>query len=175
MTADVNGVFHVLWSDRRNAPLQQAFTATVQVARGPEAPPPPTHESDITKLVRLTGDAAAYNAETHEVSFELRMRNMSNRVIYAPLRVEIIGVDSVSGKPTAVIVNPDAGPTKEPVWDFSNLLGSPRLLGPGMVSEAKKVTVRTSEGTGLDGFLRFRVTGHVVEGSGPSSTSVRRN
>ena len=174
MTADVNGVFHVLWSDRRNAPLQQIFTATVKVARGLEVPPRSMQETDVTKLVRLTGDAAAYRAETHEVSFELQIRNTSDRIIYGPLRVQIVGVDSVSGKPTAVIVNPDSGPKTGLVWDFSRLLGSSNQLGPGMVSEAKKVTVRTSEGTGLDGVLRFKVTGHVVEGAATSSRSALR-
>lgn len=174
MTADLNGVFHVFWSDRRDAPLQQIFTATAEVVSRSDTSPASLKEMDVTKLVRVTGEAATYNAEKHEVSFELQLRNMSKQVIYAPLRVEITGIDSVSGKPTAVIVNSDGKQQTPPVWDFSKLLGSSKQLAPGMVSEAKKVTVTTSDATGLDGFLKFKVTGQVAESSGTTSTASAR-
>lgn len=172
MTADANGVFHVLWSDRRAAPLQQLYTATVQVVTAPQVSPPPTHEADVTKLVRLYGEGASYNAETHETTFELQLRNVSGQAIYAPLRVVINGIGAVSTQPTAIIVNPDGDSKTEPAWDFSKLLGSSAELGPGMVSEAKKVTIRTSEATGLDGILNFEIIGHLARGSQSGSASM---
>jgi hypothetical protein len=161
LTADSNGVFHALWSDRRNAPVQQLFTATIEIGNGAD-PAPATHETDVTKLVQLVGETATYNAGTHETTFEMQLRNISDQTIYGPLRVRITGIGAYSGHPTAVIVNADGG-TKEPSWDFSKLLGWSGRLGPGMASEAKKVVVRTSEETGLDADINFEVMGQVAQ------------
>jgi hypothetical protein len=162
LTADQDGTFHVLWSDRRSAPLQQIFTATVQVATHPEAPRPPLHEADVTKLVRLIGGPATYDASNKTTTFELQVRNVSNRTLYAPLRVRITSIGSNSAGATATIVNADSKASGAPPnWDFSKLLGSSEFLAPGMISEAKRLIVRTNDATGLDASLKFEVVGQV--------------
>jgi hypothetical protein len=162
LTADSNGVFHALWSDRRNAPIQQLFTATIQIGSGSAPAAPTTHEADVTKLVQLVGQTATYDAAKHETTFELQVRNISQQTIYGPLRVRITGVGSFAGHPTAAIVNADGGTKNEPAWDFSKLLGWSGQLRSGMISEAKKVTVRTGEETGLDANMNFAVNGQLA-------------
>ena len=171
LTADTDGVFHVLWSDRRAAPLQQLYTATVQVAAGPQAGPPRTQEANVTKFVRIYGQALSYDAKTHETTFELQLRNVSDQAIYAPVRVVIDGIGAVSGKPTADVVTHDGSSKTKTSWDFSKLLGSSEELAPGMVSEAKKIVIRTNEATGLDGVLNFEITGQLAQTSASGTVS----
>jgi hypothetical protein len=159
LTADSNGVFHAFWSDRRDSPIQQIFTATIEIDNV-SASIPATHEADVTKMIQVIGENATYNAATHETTFGVQLRNISDQTIYGPLRVRITGIGAYGGHPAAVIVNAD-GSTKEPSWDFSKLLGWSGRLGPGMASEVKKVTVRTSEETGLDAGLNFAVVGQL--------------
>ena len=162
LTADQDGTFHVLWSDRRNAPLQQIFTATVQVATHPDAQRPQLHEADVTKLVRLVGGPATYDAANKTTTFELQVRNVSNQPVYGPLRVRITSIGSNSAGSTATIVNADSKASKDPPsWDFSKFLGSSERLAPGMISEAKRLIVRTNDATGLDASLQFEVVGQV--------------
>lgn len=176
LTSNSNGVFHVLWSDRRNAPLQQLYTASVEVLLKPEPPRPATQETAVTKLVRLVGGPATFDSANKTTTFELQIRNVSNQVIYGPLHVRITSIGSTAAGPTAAIMNPDpGGPKGVPSWDFSNLLGARQLLDPGMISEAKKLTIRTNDATGLDGVLNFEVIGQLAQGSQPTSGATGQN
>ena len=160
MATDLGGVFHPFWSDRRNK-IQQAFTARVAVTTTPASPPPPTHETDVTNLVQLVGTYAKYDAAKGTTTFQLQVRNISDQVIYAPLRLRIAKVASSPAGPTAEILNPDATDGGVPSFDFSKLLGSNLRLEPKSTSEVKKITVHTKVATGLDAGLDFVVIGHV--------------
>jgi hypothetical protein len=160
LTADADGVFHPFWSDRRNK-IQQAFSARVVVSATSD-PPPQTREADLTNMVRLVGGAAKYDAAKGTTTFELQLRNVSTKTIYAPLLVRIVQVVSTPAGPTAEIANADGTDGGVSTFDFSKLLGSTARLEPKTLSEVKKITIRTKANTGLDASLSFQVMGHLV-------------
>jgi hypothetical protein len=91
---------------------------------------------------------------------------VSDRPIYAPIRLRATAVGAGSGGPSATIVDADpqsAGGTA--LWDFSKLLGSRNRLDAGMVSEAKIVSIKTKTESGLDGLIEFEIVGHVARGT----------
>jgi hypothetical protein len=104
-------------------------------------------------------------------TFELQVRNVSDRPIYAPLKVRVTKIAAHAGGPTATVIKPDGGGTGDalPFWDFSRHLGSRGRLDPKMISEAKTVTIRVKPETGLDGVLEFEVVGQVAKTTTTSS------
>jgi hypothetical protein len=164
LTADSQGVFHPFWSDRRNT-IQQAYTARVVVSTSPDPPAQQTHEADVTNMVKLVGGAAKYDGAKGTTTFDLQLRNVSGQTIYAPLTVRIVQIESTSAGPTAEIVNADGKLDGTPAFDFSKLLGSTSRLDPKMISEAKKITVRTQAATGMDASFTFKVIGHLATSS----------
>jgi hypothetical protein len=64
--------------------------------------------------------------------------------------------------PVAVLDADSHGDGVGATWDFSKLLGGHNRLEPRRISEAKKITVRTSPEAGLDGTLEFEVLGRLV-------------
>lgn len=158
LTAGADGAFHALWADRRNG-LQQIFTARIEVGAEPPAPTA-ARDVDLGDRVVLLGGPAVFDAETGTTTFELQVRNVSTETIHAPLRVHVSRILDAYGKSTATVVEHDATRRGDaPMWDFSELLGSEKRLAPGQVSEARRVKIRTTEATGLDGVFEFRVTG----------------
>jgi len=166
LVADTDGAFHALWADRRNK-LQQIFTARVEVASGAEAPVPTTHEAPVTQMVQVIGGPAKFDEAKGTATFEIQIRNVSDRPIYAPLRMRATPLAAGAAGPSAAIVDSDASatPGAASVWDFSKLLGTRARLEPGMVSEAKTVTIKTKAETGLDGLIEFEVMGQVARGT----------
>lgn len=159
LTADADGVFHPFWSDRRNK-IQQAFTARVVVA-GSADPVPSTRGADVTKMVKVVAGATKYDAEKSATTVELQLRNVSNQTIYGPIFLRITEIESTAAGPAAEILNADRTDRGAPTFDFSKLLGSSSRLEPKMVSEMKKITVRTKMATGLDASLKFEVIGQL--------------
>ncbi len=161
LTSDRAGVLHPLWADRRNGWLQ-LYTARVEVRDGPPPPPPPAHDTTVTGLVELMAGPAQFDEATGTSTFELRLHNVSSRTIVAPLRIEIAHVFGTPAGPSAVpIADSSLAHGRGGTWDFSSALGAAHQLLPGMVTEARSVTVRTSRETGLDGLMEFEVHGGV--------------
>lgn len=176
LAADSDGVFHAFWADRRNK-LQQIFTASIEIVATVEGAPP-TEETSVTDQVRLIAGPGKWDEAKSTSTFELQVRNVSDRPIYGPIKVRVTRLAPESpatvrgpkgAKPVAsatlpvVIVGADAGGSGiGAVWDFSKLLGSRGRLDPMMISEAKTITIRTQAETGLDGQVEFEVLGRVV-------------
>ncbi len=165
LVADPDGAFHALWADRRNR-LQQLYTARLDIVSGPEPPAPTTQENVVTRLVQVIGGPAKFDEAKGTATFELQLRNVSDRPIYAPIRLRATPIGAGNAGTSATIVDSDAPPTGgAAVWDFSKLLGSRNRLDPGMVSEAKTVTIKTKADSGLDGLIEFEIVGHVARGT----------
>jgi hypothetical protein len=172
LTTDAHGRFHALWADRRND-LQQLFTARIDVA-SVAATKPATRETDVSTQTVLLGGPATFDAAKGTTTFELQVRNVSNQPIYAPIRVRVSKVLTGHGRPTTVILEHDeTRKGASPAWDFSSRLGTARRLDPGQVSEARRITIRTTESAGLDGVFEFDVTGQLP--AGESATPPARN
>jgi hypothetical protein len=160
LTADSNGVFHPLWSDRRDV-VQQLYTATVEVTTSPLPSPVATQPTDVTKLIQVITGPAKYDGQG-ETTFDLQLRNVSGQTIYAPLILRATQIVGAPGRPSAVFKESDSKDAKSaPSWNFSKLLGAKGRLEPGMVSEVKKIKVRTAEATGMDGEFYFEVVGGI--------------
>jgi hypothetical protein len=165
LTADSNGAFHPLWADRRNK-LQQIFTARVEVTSAPDGPVPTTHESTVTQMVQIIGGPAKFDEAKGTATFEVQIRNVSDRAIYAPVRMRVTPVAAGSTGPSATIVDSDAPAAGgSGMWDFSKLLGTRGRLDPSMVSETKTVTIKTKRESGLDGLIEFEVVGQLPRGA----------
>jgi hypothetical protein len=161
LTVDTTGAFHALWADRRSG-YQQMYSARIQVSSG--APPvlPTSPDTVVSERVQLLASEPKFDEATGTSTIELQLRNVSDRAIHGPVRVRVARV--VSGAPAgaAVIEAADNGRTGAgALWDFSTRLGTRGILEPGMVSEARKVTIRSRPEQGLDVVLEFEVTGRV--------------
>jgi hypothetical protein len=175
LTSDVSGVFHAFWADRR-AKLQQIYTARVEVVRGSVEPAPTTTDADVTNLVQLVAGQGAHDAAKNTNTFELQIRNVSDRPIYGPVKVRVTAIapGPVPGRakgekprPAVSILGAEGGEGVGAAWDFSRQLGARGRLDPKQMSEAREIVVRTSPEAGLDGTLSFEVIGRLAA---PAST-----
>jgi hypothetical protein len=117
----------------------------------------------VTELVQLVGGPAKYEESKGIATFDLQVRNVSDQVIFAPLKVRVTKVTSSPAGPTAVFLDPDGGEKGAGAsWDFSELLGSRKRLDPLTISEARKITIQTQLETGLDGVFDFEVIGRLT-------------
>jgi hypothetical protein len=161
LTADSSGTFFPLWADRRNNSLQ-LYTAAVKVTADPDPVPPPTRESTLNDAVQVIAGKPTYDAAAGTTSFDVFLRNVSQRTIYGPVYLRVKSIGSGPNGPSAVIANADRNGTGVgAMWDFTKRLGDGGRLTPRMVSEAKRVVIKTRRETGLDTSLEFEVVGQV--------------
>ncbi len=159
LAASADGAFHAMWADRRGE-TQQFYTARIDVSAQPEAEPAGLHEATVTDQIEVIAGPAKYDTLKGTTSFEVQLRNASQQTVYGPIHLRIKDVTKVNGVPTLEIVDPDSNKKEKlPYWDFSSFLGTRKRLDPGMVTEARTVTVRTKKETGLDGEIVFEVIG----------------
>jgi hypothetical protein len=165
LTADPDGAFHALWADRRSK-LQQLYTARIEVAAAPEPPAPPTREASVTSLVQVIGGPGKFDEANGTATFELQIRNVSDRPIYAPLKLRLTPLAAGAAGTTATIVDADAPSTGgSAISDFSKALGSRMRLDPRAISEARTVKIKIKADTGLDGLFEFEAIGHLPRGT----------
>lgn len=172
LTSDVTGAFHALWSDRRNK-LQQIFTARIDALPGQPSPPPESREAVVTGLVQLVASEGVYDAAKGTSTFDLQVRNVSDRPIYGPVKVRVTRMvpslderqarDKKAKAPVAVVDADVGGGSVGATWDFSKFLGGHQRLAPKGISEARKIVVRTNPDGEWDGTLEFEVTGRLTE------------
>jgi hypothetical protein len=183
LDADSRGVFHAFWSDRRNK-LQQIFTAPIEVVSQVD-PTPPTKEQVLGGLVQLVAGPGQYDEAKGTSTFELQVRNVSDRTVYGPIKVRVTkllpeGLQRVKAKgapdaaPVAVVDADAGGPGVGATWDFSKALGDRNRLDPKMISEVKKITIRSTPAAGLDATLEFQVLGQVALGLATGPVELRR-
>ncbi len=157
LTADAGGTFHAMWADRRDGP-QRMYTATIDLDSS-LASMPAGKDTVVTDKIELIAGPATFDTLQSTVTFDLQLRNTSQSTISGPLRLHLKNVTAVNGTPTISILNPDSRQGGDAFWDFTALTGTWKALTPGMVTEARKVTLRVSPGTGLDGQFVFEATG----------------
>jgi len=162
LDASPDGSFQALWADRRHK-LQQLFTTRVDVVTAPEPAAPQTEVTNVTSQVQVIGGPATFDEAKGTATFEIQLRNVSDRAIYGPLRLRVAKTAAMGTSPTAVFVEPDGGggPGAQPYWDFQKQLGARGRLDPRQVSESRTITIRTKPETGLDGVFDFEVLGGV--------------
>jgi len=145
LTADVAGTFHPFWADSRTGTFQ-IYTAEVRVTR-PDmaathaekpkvAPPLQVRVRDVTKQIQVVSDPLMYDAGTKELRVPLRIRNTSEKPLYAPIRLAVLGFGTGAGNiyreyaPTVL----DTANGKQGIGatvDFTSAVGTEGVLLPG--------------------------------------------
>jgi len=145
LTADNSGAFHPVWADSRTG-TYQVYTARVEATLKPavdqslenrrDSTAMNSRPTDVTERVELVADPAQYDAETRELELWLRLRNVSDRSIVGPIRVEIRGFGSGLGEVDTEYAprilnstNDETGKGAAFIYDTS--LGSSGVLPPG--------------------------------------------
>jgi hypothetical protein len=159
LAADIDGVFHPLWIDRRSG-ASELFTARVTVGDPP--PAPALIESDITAKVEIVAGGATFDRARGIVRLPLAVRNVSNAPIWGPIIVRLVAAREAGGRPTLALVDSASVHNGEPRLSFDGRLGTDNVLEPLDVSERVWVTLRTQAATGWDGSLDLRVSGRVA-------------
>ena len=173
LTSDVNGAFHAFWSDRRNK-LQQIFTARIDAASAPpSAAAPGGRDAVVTDMVQLVASEGVYDAAKGTSTFELQVRNVTDRPIFGPLKVRVTKVspsiderqskDKKLKPPVAIVDADSGGEGVGATWDFTKVLGGHQRLAPKGITEARKIVVRTNPDGELDGTLEFEVVGRLAD------------
>ncbi len=150
LAADLVGTFHPFWADSRTGTFQ-VRTAALQVEvpsgsgqRGTSQPINKSPEikkvlSDVTDKIDLVFDPTRYDAATNIVEIPIRLRNISQQTIFAPISVTIEGFGSGMGSDlkelTPAVVNASNGETGDgATFNYSQALGSADGLAPAAES-----------------------------------------
>jgi hypothetical protein len=101
-------------------------------------------------------------------SFNLTVRNTSTQSIFTPLRVEVAQLSSASGQ--VRVNNADNGGSGTGAnWDYSNYVGSDRILSAGETSGARNLKFNNPDNEAFT--VNFNVVGNLTPSSGSSSSS----
>ncbi|MDT8067068.1 MAG: sialidase family protein [Terriglobia bacterium] len=156
LDVDNNGVFHPFWADARTG-TYQIQTATVRVMTPEESQKggltntslaesgnagERTAQATPTSLygkVELVFDATSFDPATGVLNVPTRLRNVSSRPIHAPISLEVekfgSGLNDSLKEFAPTILNSDNGkPGDGAVFDYSNVLGTEKVLQPGALS-----------------------------------------
>jgi hypothetical protein len=157
LAADLDGVFHALWIDRRNGrpELYTARIALAEAERGPAGT-----EVDVTDRVEIITGPATFDPARGIIRFPIELRNVSTEPIAGPIALRVVGVKAVAGRPSATVTD-SSGRVGAPIFSFAGRIGSDDVLEPLDRSEPVVVTLRTQAGTGWDASLDVRVTGRL--------------
>jgi hypothetical protein len=91
---------------------------------------------DVTSEVELLTSNPSFSSTT--AAFDLRLRNRSADSLFAPLRTELVALDSASGSVSAA--NADNGETGTAAfWRYDDRLGGDAELAPGETSDARRL------------------------------------
>jgi hypothetical protein len=158
LAADVDGVFHALWIDRRNG-ASELYTARITLDHG--SPPAQLVEQDVTNRVEVVAGQATFDRATGLVRFPLQVRNLSSSAIYGPISIRIVGVKEVAGRPSASVGDGARARGQAPILSLIGKLGTDDVLEPLDLSEPIVVAISTQAATGWDTALDIRVAGRV--------------
>ena len=144
LCADEKGVFHPLWADARSGTYQM-WTAAVRVEKPPaqNVAPNPTARlaGRVDKLVDLVYDSTHYDSATKILEIPIRLKNVSQSPIFAPLSIEVVkfgsGLTEELKENAPKLLN--ASNQKEgdgAVFDYTPALRDLEALEPGAISGA---------------------------------------
>jgi hypothetical protein len=141
LAADASGDFHPFWPDSRSGRFQ-IYSARVRVdEREDVAKTLETVRAEVRSRLDVVFDPASYDPATSEVRVPVRLRNRSDRPVYGPIEIKVVG----SGKTaknlykefTPALLNASNGqPGAGAVFDYSKTLGDFDRLEPGEVTSA---------------------------------------
>lgn len=167
MTSSADGTFHPFWADARTG-TYEIWTARIRVdtaASSNTVHATGLEERDVTPWVEFVPDPSRTDA-AGDVELRLRLRNASNQPIHGPLRVTVEKFGSGMGDEfrdlAPEILNATNGLTGPgAVFDFTDALGTSRVLEPGKTSGAVLLRFRLKNPLRVPD-MHLRVTGRVA-------------
>lgn len=125
-----------------------------------------TPAPNVTSLVSL---ATANPRSTGGVSqYDLTIRNISSQTIYAPMRLEVAGISSASGRVT--VANADNSQTGSGAsWDYSTKLGADNALTPNEISTARTLKFNNPNNEAFT--VNFRVVSYLDPNAAAAASS----
>jgi photosystem II stability/assembly factor-like uncharacterized protein len=142
LVADADGVFHSFWSDARSG-TSQVWTSRISVGSDPAnvQVAADAQSSDVTSRVQVVFDPATYDSRTAELRLPVRLKNVSDRPIAAPLTLTISHFGSGMGEELREFApevlnanNKEKGAGA--MFDYSGAMGNVAMLAPGAQTEA---------------------------------------
>ena len=162
---DADGNFHPFWPDNRTG-TSLIETATVRVQGAPKnrsvdtdeseetppAPPSKPHlaQTDVTSRLELVFDPANFDPASGELELRIRLKNVSNQIVYAPIVATVQSFGSGMGEEerenSPKIQNASnsmagVGAT----FSFDSALGDSQQIPPGGVSGAVMMKLQLSK------------------------------
>lgn len=158
-TADSEGIFHPFWIDSRTG-TSQVWTCRITVNRIGKVPVENPKEKGLRKeslnsKVIMVIDSPEYNTERQEAIIPIRLKNVSNDILYGPITVEVKNLADWT------ILNAENGkPATGAIFNYSSALGDFKSLEPGTLTEAVKWRFKYS-GLGSSPNIQGELTGYI--------------
>lgn len=165
LAADAAGVFHPWWTDARTGTFQ-IMTASVRIETGAPSAVPEQNlvERDVTPSVEIVADPTRF--EDNIAVLPLRLRNIGDRPIHAPVILTIRGFGSGLAaelqEHAPEVLNASNGlPGAGATFLFTNVLGTAGLLEPGQITGAVEMRLRIADPLQIPDF-HVAVTGRMA-------------
>jgi hypothetical protein len=136
LAADADGAFHGAWIDNRTG-TNQVWTARIKVNGSP------IKLVDVTRQVAVQISGYSFNARMGSAAVTVRLQNVSNRPIFAPLKLEVMLPHLTAPNAFLAADADNACPGIGAAWDFSPLL-SRGVLFPHATTEPRELHFRVT-------------------------------
>lgn len=146
LTADRQGVFHALWIDTLEGAGRLWTTAIAITDSAERLVASPTLGvslqglTDVSKSIELRYSNARYDPIDHVFALDVSVRNIGERLVIAPLYLQVDTLESVLGRPVAADADGHL-PDSTTVWDLSQLI-PPAGLQAGAVTTSRRIAIR---------------------------------
>ncbi len=144
LAADAGGTFHAFWIDDRTG-TPQLWTAPILV----DGTAVLNGDSSLAKLKDVSPDvqlkifSTNYDRASGTVSVEARLKNTSDKTLFAPIKLRLLDLTSSLGTPSAANADNDVAGS-DVLWDLSSLLKGGRLE-PKKTSATMRLIFRVSD------------------------------
>jgi hypothetical protein len=137
LAADVNGVFHALWTDNRTG-MPQLWTAPISVSGGVARNGDPALASlgDVNNKVALEIVDSRLDPASANVEITARLINTSSDTLRAPFKVRVIGISSQLAEVVKPLNASNGIKGIGAVWDYTSAVPG-GVLAPSAVSELR--------------------------------------
>jgi hypothetical protein len=138
LTADAAGTFHPFWIDTRTGTFQ-VWTAAVRAGSEPASPKPTPSalpQTESNQQLRPVFDPANYDARTGIETIPVRLQNISNQPICAPLYAIVQDSDTTPHSTPRILNADNQKDWLGAYFDYSPALHDLSCLAPGEITEA---------------------------------------
>ncbi|MBZ5664182.1 MAG: glycoside hydrolase [Acidobacteriia bacterium] len=161
MTADADGLFHVIWKDGRTGSYQ-LWTASVRVSQDENESVRTNFgadlvDADVSDKIQLEADPMLEFAAPGTIELPLRIKNKSALTLYPPIRLTITQLNNAATLRGADNGEPGAGAA----FDYSKALGGFSVLTPGASSEDRILQFLKSPNPIQVPIFQFKVTARI--------------